>query len=101
LYTHIEYYCKNGTDSSGNIKKIENQHNMAHAPDAFSALRSCEDAGDARCYIAFGYNPMRLLHKSKYILRSLLSADSLHTSSSGTKKVAVIAGFSEDVHGAL
>jgi hypothetical protein len=28
-------------------KKIEIQHNMAHAPDAFSSLRSCEGAGDA------------------------------------------------------
>jgi len=25
---------------------------MAHAPDAFSSLRSCEGAGDAHCYPA-------------------------------------------------
>jgi len=38
-----------------NIKnKIEIQHNMTHAPDAFSSLRSREGAGDARRYKLFG-----------------------------------------------
>jgi hypothetical protein len=47
---HIKTYGQNRLPASQGVWIYRSQHNMAHAPDAFSSLRSCVGAGDARRY---------------------------------------------------
>ena len=52
---HIIVYEPNQLFASDRELVHRSPHNIAHSPDAFSSLRSCEDAGDALRYPAFGH----------------------------------------------
>ena len=49
--THIHIYGRNELPASDRGVVHRSPHNVAHSPDAFSLLRSCEGAGDARRYV--------------------------------------------------
>ena len=49
--THINIYGRNELPASDRGVVHRSPHNVAHSPDAFSLLRSCEGAGDARRYV--------------------------------------------------
>jgi len=46
--THINIYGRNELPASDTWFFHRSPHNVAHSPDAFSSLRCCEGAGDAR-----------------------------------------------------
>ena len=61
---HIHWYGTDCLVASRGRRIHESPHNMAHSPDAFSLLRSCDGAGDAHRYLHYGlivlkYSSMR------------------------------------------
>jgi len=56
---HMNVYGRNHLPASDRGRAHRAPHNMAHSPDAFSSLRSCEGAGDARRSAASYTSPQR------------------------------------------